>query len=279
MIATPSPLILLGEPRPQLPLVAQEPVVSPITGRDLRRSALSIQMLRGDESDQFAAEIQAAANGRKLLEDSDHVHWKVENYNYSWEGEGKVVTHNLQLVEHEDIVVEGLEFEGITISPSRANPALAEGELASVTIQFELDATQHDRFESILRLHYAGAGDYQYFEVQLTGTLERSLLMRFGQCVWQSTDSDVFRHVITLVAKTTDDAQTGSGLQTLFEPTRARLIERAITERHRMDALLSALCDAGVLNVETIAEINQVEGSFADHRAFHRADDVDPFFS
>lgn len=275
LTSTPA-LILTGEPR-TLPLYEIHPSISDVSGKELRRFELSLHPVRVEEFGPIAAELQDANRTNTLITDSNGGQWHVEQLTtISNDRMPNVFELTATFREHETFELEALEFEGLRVTPTRAVPHVFDGQLAGITIQIDLDAQQNATFESILERVSAAPEAERYFAVQTTGTITDTRTMRFGQSVWEPREDGAVRHAVHLVLQAAEPERPAP-VSLILEPVRSRLVDQALGAKSRMDALLAALREAGVLTQDVIDGINQASPSFADLREFDRTTDAELF--
>lgn len=255
----------------------EEPVASLYTGKPLRRLEFSLGARGTAAHEQLNAALTAAVNESVPVADRAGGKWEVTSY-YSYpEGNLGMFTHEIKLTEREDLKVERVEFDGLSLTPERWE-LTPHGDTYMVQLLVSLDPAEHDQFEQAQERHRGAGGTGIYFPVRLAGIQDDPISMRFGQCLWQPLDAGRARHKIVLVPEQGDSQ--GPGFQQLMEPGMLRVTQRAAITKIRLDRLVQELERAGVLDSEAIARITQeiTVIPFAAMREFEMADDVEDFF-
>lgn len=269
-------LVLLGEPR-SLQAGELDPVISPYTDTPLRRIGLTLVAQGDNEHERLNAELEAARSGKDPIDDVDGCRWKVVTNNYSYQS-GQSPTryvHNVELEMQEELSIERVEFDGISVAPDRWSLESNPGDAVVLTMLVSMEPDQNEQFEAVLERH-RGSDQQNYFPVKWIGIKDTAVSMRFGRCLWQSLEDSRFRHFIVLVSEDGDD----TSIRRFNEPEMSRLEEQSVIATAKLDALIHELQQAGTLNADAVARINDVARALrpADRRVFDRADDVDSFF-
>jgi len=271
-------LVLLGEAR-DLQVVEDTPVSSRWSGEPLRRIHFQFRVANDDEHDSLQAELTGSGDDPAVVSGSDGVQWEVSSHGYTYRDNMPPV-HNIELTEREQLNLDRIEFNGLALTPERWS--LEAGDHPVLTFLVRMNAQEHQQFEAILqRRRLAGADAEVYFPVALTGITNQTVRMRFGHCLWQNLGGRGGRHQIVLVAEEGDVRETGySGFDQLLQPATDRLEEGTIRSKRRLDALVTELHRAGVLDDDAVARINSAADaplSFSEVREFDRALDLDDF--
>lgn len=271
-------LVLLGEARDGLDVEVLEPETSEITGKLLRRISVTARV-REQDSEPLHNELSAAAGGGQLISDVSGTRWKVLTHSHSYRsGNGPTLhTHTADLIAQEELALELVEFEQLTVSPDRWSIQKSSGEPLLVQILTDLEGDQQERFEQVLEARRGTEGSDLYFPVTLVGIGDEAISMRFGRCLWQKLADGKVRHTIVLVSQDDDDT-TFRGFN---EPETTRLLEQSSRHETMLSALLEELRQAGTLDEAAVARITAAADAppFAVRREFSRSDDVEQFFS
>lgn len=267
--------ILLGRPRQGLSIEELESEQSKITGSALRRLRVSL-WAEGDLEGQLRDELKPpASGGNAFISDTSGGKWRVGNYSsYYTQGQSRK-DYTINLDEHEDLTLTGVEFDELSIVPDRFTFD-AHDHPVTLTIMITLDHEQNEHFERFLLSSKTGGG---YFPVRQIGVSSEPILMRFGRCYWEPLGEGKTRHVITLVSQTGDVDDGDLGILVVVEPEVSRLKEASIKGGRKVDALIQELHRAGVLSNEAIQRISD----FAKNppaetlREFDRAHNVEAF--
>jgi hypothetical protein len=274
---TPIDLVFPGDPF-VFPVIEQEPARSRYTGKMLRQFQVGVRARDAELNEQLEATLSGTGQEGAVLSDRAGGRWKVTSRSYSYQqGQAAPDIHNVDIVEQEDLHLERVEFDGLSLVPDRWSLE-PYGEANSLTFLATMDAGTHQRFERVLEHRQADPDAETYFPVKMVGITEEPVSMRFGECLWQRLDGGGARHRIVLVSERGDDPdQGGPGL---FEPERSRLMQQAVIVNMKLDALIEELHRAGVLDDEAITRITQevTRLPFAPMREFHRVGDIDLFF-
>jgi hypothetical protein len=265
-------LVLLGEPQPGIALSARPSIESPITGEHLR--AFGVQLsIQGDSRNEL---LQAELTAQSLLttvlvKDVDGGNWRVDNRVSSYTQGTHVFHHAFDIVEHEQIELSRVEFEGLVFTPEKWS--INGGDPLHLEFMVTLDEPQNSEFEKVVVDAHRG-GERRAFEVRMVGVRDQPVVMRFGRCYWEVLDDGRVRHAVNLFVPTEEKPRAS-----LFEPEIPRLQELAITQGLKLDALLAELKAAGVLDDGAIGRIaestqNPPVGAW---RVFDRTRDVTRF--
>lgn len=270
-------LVLPGDPF-VFPEIEQEPVRSRYTGRMLRRVLVGVRARDDQAGQELVAALQGTGGGEVLIPDTAGGHWKVLS---TIIGEPASI-HDVEIVEHEELDVERVEFEGLSLVPDRWS--LGEhGEAYSLAFLATMDSGTHGQFEQVLERRQAGPEAERYFTANIVGITVEPVSVRFGQCLWQRLDGGGARHFIVLVSEqgdVTDPDPMSKALTELLEPQRTRLMQQSVIVDMKLDALIEELRRAGVLGEEAVARITQRVDRlpFARMREFERVGDVEFLF-
>jgi hypothetical protein len=257
-----------------------EPVSSRFTGKPLRRVHWTLAVYGDNAQEQLEAALAAASNDGDLISDGKGTQWSVTDHTYSYQA-GQSVTvyqYEVELAEHEDLRLEGVEFEGLDVVPDRWT---LESDDHRIWLAFLVNLTQeqHQQFERVLKKRAAEDAE-GYFQVLLVGITSSPIEMRFGRCLWKRLDERAVRHRIWLVGEGGDDEATGI-FDALNQPELARTIEQSLIQKARMDALIRELQHAGVLGADAAERVRSISTiddlSFADTRELDRAANIDAF--
>lgn len=271
-------LVLLGEPR-NLQVEFLDPVTSPYTNRPLRRLQTELSV-RGDaDHERLMGELEPAAGGEALIRGDEGNQWKVTSHSYSYQA-GQTVTvfnHTMELEEHEQLTLDRVEFQGLSLTPERWSlESGGPAESVSLTALVSLNADEHEQLERAIE-RYTNQEASPYFPVRWVGILDEPVSMRFGRCLWQSKDNGGARHRLILVTEQGDESKP----LLLFEPERTRLIEQSVVVKSTLNALIDELERAGTLDNQAIGRLKEktdhLEWSMT--REFDRVGDVEAFFS
>lgn len=271
-------LTLLGESR-DLQVIEDDPGMSRWSGKPLRRIKFQLRVADGNEHESLQAELAGSADGPAIVQGFDGAQWRVSSHSYSYMNNMPPV-HSIELTEEEQLRLDRIEFDGLALTPERWS--LEGNDELRLSFVISMAPEGHQQFETILRRRRLADTDSEiYFPVSLVGITEQPVNMRFGRCLWQDLGGGRGRHEIVLVPQEGDVRQTGyPALDQLFQPSLDRLKEGAIRSRNKLDALLTELGSAGILDGNAITRINSAADaplSFADAREFDRALDLDDF--
>lgn len=254
--------------------VENEPVISRLTGKSLRRCQISFTVAGEGRNDEVNAMLAAANASAELISDTQGGQWKVGNRSESFQQGSQMYHHVVDLEEQEELALTGVEIDGMTLTPERWKVDGPD----MLTFLVSLDSDDNPKFEQILERRLFSDARETYFSARLFGVNDAETYWSFGECLWQSLDGGGARHLVRLVPKAYDDADSsGPGL---FQPERTRLMQQSVVTKMRLDALIEELHAAGVLGAEALARINRelTAVPFAEMREFNRANDVDEFF-
>jgi hypothetical protein len=257
-----------------------EPVPSRFTRKPLRRIRWTLEVYGDNAQEQLRAALTAASDGGELIPDGQGVQWTVASHSFSYQA-GQTVTvyhHEVELVEHENLRLERVEFEGLDVVPDRWKLD-SDDDRIWLAFLVNLDPGQHQQLERVLEQRAADDAE-DYFPVQMAGITTSPIGMRFGRCLWKRLDERTVRHRIWLVGEGGNDEATGV-FDSLNQPELMRSMEQALIVKARIDALISELHQAGALGaeaVERIRSISTIDGvSFAERRELDRAVNIDNF--
>jgi hypothetical protein len=257
-----------------------EPVPSRFTGKPLRRISLTLEVYGDNAQEQLSAALTAASSGGGLITYGQGGQWAVSSHSFSYRAGQAVTTsrYEVELAEHEDLRLERVEFEGLSVVPDRWK---LDSDDDSIWLAFlvNLDPGQHRQFERLLEQRAADETEH-YFPVQMVGITTGPVKMRFGRCLWKRLDECTVRHRIWLVGEGGDDEAFGL-FDSLNQPELSRTMEQCLILKARMDALVSELQRAGALGAEAVERIRNINAiddvSFADARELDRAVTIDSF--
>lgn len=262
------------------PDLAIDPAISRYTGKHLRRIRYELGVRGDDAHEQINTVLSAAAKGENLISDADGGRWEVTEHSFSWTDGHRASTyrHTVQLQEHEELDLQRVEFEGLTITPDRWKLEPDDHRI-SLWILAALNLKQHQEFERVLERREQG--EESYFPVHMVGITSDLVRMRFGRCLWQPLEADVVRYRIVLVGEGGDDEAEGL-FQSLHQPEINRLMEQSAITRTTLDALVGELQRAGALDQAAIDRIRSnsdlTKVPFTVQRDFDRTNQVDSFF-
>lgn len=271
-------LVLLGEPR-NLEAEFLDPVTSPYTSKSLRRLRLELRV-RGDaDHERLMAELAPATSGEALISGVEGDQWKVTNRSYSYQ-DGAAVTvfsHMIELEEHEQLTLDRVRFRGLTLTPERWSLGSGSEKNISLTALVSLNASEHEQLERVMKDWQTNPQESPYFPVLWDGVSDEPVSMRFGKCLWQSTEDGGARHLLVLVTEQGDEDQPFL----LFEPEKTRLIEQSVIVKSTLNALIEELERAGTLDGQAIGRVRAKTGhlEWSMMREFDRVGDVEAFFS
>jgi hypothetical protein len=281
MASAPVTLVLPGEPA-ILGYLEAESAPSTYSGRPLRRLELTLEVRGDDSQERLTAELGGSGGGPALISDGAGGQWKVTSYDYSYqEGQGTTTyTHDVQLIEVEQLALDRVEFDGMTITPERWS--LDQDAQPGVLIMMvSLDGEHSEQFERVLAHRRNTDGEDAYFPVRWIGVSDEPISMRFGQCLWEPLDDGSVRHKIVLITRKGDDDHDGF-FDRLYQPERARLVEQSVVMATKLNAFLEELQRAGVLDGEAVGRINSSSQPAAapdsTWREFERARNVEDYF-
>ena len=271
-------LVLLGKAR-DLQVIEDDPALSPLSGKPLRRIHFQLRVANDDEHDSLQAELARSGDGPAIVAGSDGGQWEVSSHSYVYRDNMPPV-HSIELTEHEQLNLESIEFDGLALTPERWS--LEASDHPVLTFLVRMNPQEHQLFEAILRRRRLTDTSAEiYFPVALTGITDQPIRMRFGRCLWQDLGGGCGRHQVVLVAEEGDAQDKGySALDQLFQPAMDRLEEGTVRSKRKFDVLVTELHRAGVLDDEAVTRINDAADaslSFSDVREFDRALDLDDF--
>ena len=270
----PVDLVFPGDPF-VYPVIEQEPVRSNYTGKMLRRLHVGVRARDDELNDQLEAALTGTGTESAVVSDRSGGKWQVGDRSYSYQEGRTPGVHTVDLAEQEELHLEQVEFEGLSLTPDRWSLA-PRGEGSVLTFLTTMDADTHQRFERALEYRQSDADAEIYFPVKWAGISDDPVSMRFARCVWECLDGGGARHSVILVSEEGDDAD---GVN-LFEPEMTRLRQQSAMLRTRLDALIGELHRAGVLDDEGAARLGQeiIDVPFSSKREFDRVGDIEFFF-
>ncbi|GAB3003554.1 hypothetical protein LWP59_27675 [Amycolatopsis acidiphila] len=268
-------LVLLGEPCPHLGFEELEPSISPHTEKLLRRLAVTVVTQGDEQHEQLQEELASTGFDEAILSDTGGGKWKVARNNYSYRSSEKVstYTHSIELEEREELVLEKVLFEGLTLVPERWQPIEMASGLYMMEILAQVDPETHKKLENVLQdRRFVGDREHRYFDVTLVGVKSAPAKMRFGRCLWEPGSEGV-RHCLVFVPYEDDESND----QPAYEPAMTRLQEQSVIASIKLDTLITELQKAGVIGDAAVDRINNIPDPLP-RREFERTRNIMEFF-
>jgi hypothetical protein len=262
----------VGSYRIPITIEGRSSVVSKHTGKQLQLLSIRFQILGENENDEFLDiiknEKKAQLVANEHTEPSSNL-WVIKNNSYSYVSNQHPLryTHNLELVEFEELKIDKLMLDDLLI-----NPYFYDEELSGEDLILEVKTILNDKEN--LKLNELMKGK-TYFPVQRIGISDQPLEMRFGQCLW-SKNEDGFKHHLRIVQKTYDREGIQRGL---CQPQTSNM-ESMLAENYvLLEQLLMLLQQKGLVASDEIQQIKKSakEKNWETRREFDRVEDIDQF--
>jgi hypothetical protein len=262
---------LAGEPR-NLCYEDELPVASPLTGR-------SLQVIRVDSTvgpslrDRLHAELEESRDRGSEIKDTEGRLWALDD-SYSIRDAGDRHSFNFALVEREAVTLERVELGELVVTPDRWSVDVGEDGQIVVDLLVTAEVDQHRAIEDAI---VREPEKRRYQPVRLIGLREEPISMRFGQCVWQSTEAGA-RHRLVLVSELGDEKSLSHRLGDPEIGATMRVLNRYTL---KLDALIAELETSGVLNGEAVQRIEEAAKlpPAGLWRRYMETDDIEPYWS
>lgn len=232
-----------------------EAKLSPFTGRELR--TLSTQVAVAPPT----ADLVKAFLATAPVTAADGSSWsgKIDMESYTDGG-----PHSLTITwkETEQLMADTVEFEGLTLTPTRYEER--ENEDGTICVTFQAILTQEET--RTLRSLVSTDASERYFMVLRRGVSDDPRSMRLGRVLWQQLDDGAVANDITLV----DEAFDASGDNTMLvlggEPQMSNLVRQVSSLIVQFESMIAELESAGVVAPEAIERIRASAETLAPSR-------------
>jgi hypothetical protein len=261
---------------------------SPFTGNPVQRMGTSLVVDGGAEHERLMRELGAAADGSAPIEGAEGSRWRITSQEYtrqSWHSVPRYV-HNVELEECEELVLDRVEFGGLSIAPDVSSWEIGPQGQVMLTVMLTLDPHQNEQFERFYGQRF-NALDAMYFPVSWVGVSREPVSMRFGRCLWESALDGSTRHLVRFAGENESGNEEGGDfasslyetLNEMVEPQLSRLQEQAASLRGMVGVLLGELERAGTLDQEAVGRIKDAADNLdtAHIREFDRVNGLEKF--
>lgn len=249
--------------------------VSPHTGRTVGEAKSDVNAM-ADECSAFREALESTQ-----ATDDDGNRWVGQVRSESYIDGGSRHSFHLAWHEHEHLVAERVEFEGLTLTPQRYEEHLDE-EDGSIALQFiaTLSPTETDRLRC---LQTEGADvTKRYWPVVRVGVSDQHREMQLGQLLWSKRDDGDVDYLIVLVDVAHDEGPPKTAfLRMGGEPQRGHLMNALADLSGRFEQLLGTLEHGTSIDQDTIALINRAgkEARRCNLWMFDEVDDVNDWLT
>jgi len=218
---------------------------SPFTGRELRTLSTQVTISPTD------ADLVKAFLATAPVTAADGSSWtgKIDMESYTDDG-----PHSLTISwkETEQLMADAVEFEGLTLTPTRYEER--ENEDGTICVAFQARLTQEDT--GTLRSLVSPGHPDRYFMVVRRGVSDDRRSMRLGRILWQQLDDGAIGNDVTLVDEAFDASDHNNAVLALAgEPAVSNLVRQVSSLLVQFETLIAELESAGVVAPEVIERI------------------------
>jgi hypothetical protein len=268
--------VILEGAEQDVPSEELEPETSRHTGRLLHRRRVSFRAPAA-LTDEITAAFASAREEDGALVEPGGVNWVVVGSSYSYSDNDRVHVHEAELREAETLRPERLEIAGISVVPTKYAEKFDSDSSDSALFVYARVDVDPDTDAALERLITSEPED-AYFDVRRIGISDDPIRMRFGRCLWQSTEEGR-AHLLRLVSEQGDTEQVQRGIR-WHEPEMSHLMRKAAVAEEAIEGLLTELEAAGVLTATTTEHIRtrMAEAPKTRDREFDETRDLETYF-
>lgn len=245
-------------------------VRSPHTGRDLHTATVKIRGSGDDKQQELEELVHARAT---TLSDADSGRVYAFRLAGSMTSDHGSWSFTLKLTERENVVPTAVIVDGIRLVPTRYAESAEQDGLVTIQMRTETQGEQTELLASQL-------ANWRAFRPVLREDVQdQPRSMRFGLCTWSSHGA-VTKHQLTLVEEGLDEINrrtvVGKLVRALMSGPEKKNTEKLLLDLEaRVEALLVALEEGGVLDSNATAAVRVTEATPLAARRLLRVDDVD----
>lgn len=240
---------------------------SPFTGRDLRTLKTEVVVSPSD------AEVVKAFLAAAPATDADGARWTGNLDMESYTNDGP---HHLTITwsESEEVRADAVEFEGLTLTPTRYEERTNED--GSIAIAFQATLTPEETAQ-LRSLVPPNRQSVRYWPVVRRGVSDEPRSMRLGRVLWEHLDDGRLGHDITLVDEAFDSSEERTAFLGLAgEPMVGNLVSKLSSLLGQFDTLVGELEASGNLAPDAVERIRAAADTLGPERwhAFFEVSDL-----